>query len=345
MLNGCRLSLKNRQAAIPWKKFELDHFINRKRKMKKTFLFIFSMLLAATFVAQEVAAPEVESEQPEFEQESFAADWSISVGVSYRDFKNPKFKTATTGAFSGYVLDEATGTFLEPTPANISKAFESRWGNAGDGLYRVSYGSYSGASGSGKGTYGFLEQCAPVIGFSTGVWAKDALDMAFVANFQYFQMDSAYSGSSANGGVSMNDYFVAKIDGTLTPNTQSMPSSAKNSGSVISSAKSKFDMDLYVFDAGLSLGYNFDGGLRAFLAAGPTFSIADMETRSMGSHANETEFNWGLYASLGADIWFTETVGMSGELRYDKGFGSVGTRYVKQSLDTVGCMLKLQFRF
>lgn len=305
--------------------------------MKKTFLFIFSMLLAATFMAQE-------AEQPVFEEESFSSDWSISVGVAYRNFKDPKFKTAVSGAFGGYVLDESTGTFLEPTAANIAKAFEGRYGMVGDGAYRIAFGSFGGASGSGKGSYGFAEQCAPVIGFSTDIWASDALDLAFVANFQYFNMDSAYCGGS-DGGATVSDYYVAKVGGSLVPNNEPMPSSAKTAGNVTTSAKSKFDLELYVFDAGLSLGYNFDCGLRPFVAVGPTLSLADMESSSMGRHANENEFNWGLYASAGASFDFTENVGVSAELRYDKGFGKVGTRYVEQSLDAFGGMLKLQFRF
>ena len=52
-----------------------------------------------------------------------------------------------------------------------------------------------------------------------------------------------------------------------------------------------------------------------------------------------------LYLAGGASIWFNETIGLAAELRYDDGFGSVGTRFVKQSLDTLGGSVKLLVRF
>ena len=118
-----------------------------------------------------------------------------------------------------------------------------------------------------------------------------------------------------------------------------------DASSVFSVGKSKFDMQLWVLDAGLSLGYNFDNGLRTYLAGGPTLSIADMESSCRGDHANEIEFNWGLYVAGGASYWFSESVGLAAEVRYDDGFGSVGTRYAKQSLDTLGGNVKLMVRF
>ena len=57
-----------------------------------------------------------------------------------------------------------------------------------------------------------------------------------------------------------------------------------DASSVFSPGKSKFDMQLWVIDAGLSLGYNFDNGLRAYVAGGPTLSIADMESSCRGKH-------------------------------------------------------------
>ena len=143
------------------------------------------------------------------------------------------------------------------------------------------------------------------------------------------------------------DYMVGWSDGKYTVNNVKMDATGKagDASSVFTAGKSKFDMQLWVIDAGLSVGYNFDNGLRAYLAAGPTLSVADMESSSNGKHKNETEFNWGLYLAGGASIWFNETIGLAAELRYDDGFGSVGTRFVKQSLDTLGGSVKLLVRF
>ena len=121
--------------------------------------------------------------------------------------------------------------------------------------------------------------------------------------------------------------------------------------------KVDFDMNLYVLDLGLNAGYNFDSGIRAFVAAGPTLTLAQMNSCSAStvyagasaakttSHKDELEFNWGVYASVGANYWFTEALGVSGELRIDRGCGDVGTRYFSQDMDTFGGILKVQYSF
>lgn len=332
--------------------------------MKKSLLFVFGCLLAIGLYAQEAEVPAVEQEQqehaaPVFEATEFGGDWSINVGLSYRDFKRPKFGGATSPSFTGYVFNEATGEFSAPSDATLGAAWAARnYTSGATGVGRLTFGDFGGASISGKGTYGNADQTAPAVGFSTSIWSKDQFDVAFVGNFQFFSMDSGDK-MVGSGDTKCYDLFVGKKDGHYLVNqdSQQLPSTATGNTDLKAFGSSKFDMQLYVFDIGLSLGYNFDNGVRAFVAAGPSLSLADMETSSrisigsgdsrktLGGRANEVEFNWGLYASAGAGYWFSEAVGLTAELRYDKGFGDVGTRYVSQSLNTLGGQLKLQFRF
>ncbi len=346
--------------------------------MKKALAFLFAGLLGLSLTAQTEApavtaeeapavtaeeAPAVTAEEaPAFESDNdYSGDWSISVGLSYRNFHRPTLKGGTTPAAEGYVMDEADGSLKEATPKNLDSAWNARYPGLERDMRRLTFGDINSFAASGHGSYADRERIAPVVGFSTSLWAKDALDLALVGNFQYYTMDTKLQGKgSDSAGSQLYDRFVSKINGTLTPTSgeqSKLDSSSSHDGTVNLASKVNFDMDLYVFDLGLSLGYNLDNGLRAFVAAGPTLSLADMESSAYNSvgvgsgkdsyfgRDNENEFNWGLYASAGAGYWFNETIGISAELRYDKAFGDVGTRYASQSLNTFGGMLKMQLRF
>ncbi len=345
--------------------------------MKKALAFLFAGLLGLSLTAQTEApavtaeeapavtaeeAPAVTAEEaPAFESDNdYSGDWSISVGLSYRNFHRPTLKGGTTPAAEGYVMDEADGSLKEATQENLDSAWNARYPGL-EGVQHLTFGDINSFAASGHGSYADRERIAPVVGFSTSLWAKDALDLALVGNFQYYTMDTKLQGKgSDSAGSQLYDRFVSKINGTLTPTSgeqSKLDSSSSHDGTVNLASKVNFDMDLYVFDLGLSLGYNLDNGLRAFVAAGPTLSLADMESSAYNSvgvgsgkdsyfgRDNENEFNWGLYASAGAGYWFNETIGISAELRYDKAFGDVGTRYASQSLNTFGGMLKMQLRF
>lgn len=333
--------------------------------MKKTLAFLFAGLLGLSLTAQtEAPAPEAPAVEvaPAFESDNdYSGDWSVSVGISYRNFHRPNLKGGSSPSADGYVMDETDGSLKEATQENLDSAWNARYPGQDRGVSRLTFGDIAGFSVSGRGSYADRECTAPVVGFSTSLWAKGALDLALVGNFQYYSMDTKLQGSASDStGVSIYDRFVSKIDGVLTPTSgaeSKLPSSSSHQGVADLYTKVNFDMDLYVFDLGLSLGYNLDNGLRAFVAAGPTLSLADMESSAYNSVAvgsgkdsnfgrsNENEFNWGLYASAGAGYWFNETIGVSAELRYDKAFGDVGTRYASQSLNTFGGMLKMQLRF
>ncbi|MBR0459074.1 MAG: outer membrane beta-barrel protein, partial [Victivallales bacterium] len=115
----------------------------------------------------------------------------------------------------------------------------------------------------------------------------------------------------------------------------------------------KWEMDLYVFDIGASVGFNFDNNFAIFGSAGPSITFADMESRGTSisngvakrSSKDELETEFGYYISGGASYWFNERMGLSLEIRYDNAFGSIGTKYVSQNLDTWGGQLKFLCRF
>ena len=71
-------------------------------------------------------------------------------------------------------------------------------------------------------------------------------------------------------------------------------------------------------------------------------SRASRTTSSAASQSDKVRF---VVQTGGANYWFTETIGLAAELRYDDGFGTVGTRYAKQDLDTLGGSVKLLVRF
>lgn len=328
--------------------------------MKKTFLFIFSMILAAGLFAQETAEPAV----PTFEDgaASSGSDWVLTAGVSYRDFKNPKLKGMSSPSFSDFVLNEADGLFYNagttaaPNQEALNAAWDARYLGV-TGVKQLTFGSFDGAAACTHGSYGIADQTAPIIGFEKGLWDKDELDVKLVGNFQFFSMDSGVKGSGDAGASSLYDYYVARVTETNYLTSVKLPASTTASGTVPVAGSVDFDMNLYVFDLGINAGYNFDNGIRAFVAAGPTLTLADMNSSSkisvLAGNANgkrsdtddDLEFNWGVYASLGANYWFNESLGLSGELRIDRGFGDVGTRYFSQNMDTVGGILKLMYCF
>ena len=311
--------------------------------MKKQLLFLLSLVACAALFAQE-AAPAADAEG--YELAPAPADWFFSVGLSYRDFDQPKFKVGGGDDFAD--LLSLNGTLVEPTNSNLSQAVRDKLGTVRDtGVTRLTFVSGSVGGGSSKGSYADQEKLGGTLGTSLSLWNDGALDLSFVANLSFYELDSA--SRSLKGGkasASAYDYMVGWSGGNYVANNVKMDATgAVNTSSLFATGKAKFDLQLWVLDAGVSLGYNFDNGLRLYLAAGPTLSLADMESSNGARHKNEIEFNWGFYAAGGANYWFTETIGLAAELRYDDGFGTVGTRYAKQDLDTLGGSIKLLVRF
>ena len=297
-------------------------------KMMKSTLLTLALVCGAAFAQETVTSPE-------FSTEGSANDWNLKLGVSYRKFKNPKFTADKYAAQSGAYLDgESTVRPLNEVLAELKDTI----------IANVNVVTSTGGTASGKGDYGFWESCGPMIGASYTLSEDNSLRLSLVADFQYFKNDSgkyaAYSGSSSA------TQYVA-VYGSLAPEGENIGSGADFSGGV---AKMTMDMDLYVFDLGLSLGYEFENNFSIAVAAGPTISLADIDSscRILGYNKrtdNDTEFEYGFFVSANAAYWFNERYGLSAEIRYDNSFGTVGTRYVKQNLDALGGNLAFLVRF
>lgn len=283
------------------------------------------------------------AQNAENSEASSAGNWTIGVGASYRNFRDARFTGASAGNYIGLFQDSAAG---------MSEYSHAIGNYMGDDPVPVNVVTYAGGSAESSGDYGFEESLGIILGTSVGLWQDGRLGLDFVANFQYFKLDSAaYGGAgseytknvyAAGGQVSYNDVV-------------------QQTSYIAASSKTQFDLELYVIDLGLSVDYSFENGLGLYAATGPTLSMADMESNSRaglintaaGNSAiagasgrdNEIEFEWGWYVAAGASYWFSEKFGLACELRYDEALGTVGTKYVVQDLDAWGGNLKFLIRF
>lgn len=303
-------------------------------KISRMFAVICGLgMMASTTMAQNA----------ETDDSSSSGQWTIGLGASYRNFRDVRFTAASAGNYQGLYHDSAAS--MGPYASEIGKY-------TGNDPVPVNVVTYTGGSSESSGDYGFQESLGIVLETSYGLWQDGRLGLDFVANFQYFKIDSAGYGSAgseyttnvyaAGGQTSYNDVF-------------------QQTSYIAGFSKTQFDLELYVIDLGVSLDYNFENGLALYAATGPTLSLADMESNSRAGLANtaaggssiggargrdnEIEFEWGWYAAAGASYWFSEKYGLSCELRYDEGFGTVGTKYAEQDLDAWGGNLKFLIRF
>lgn len=279
--------------------------------------------------AQETGGTDVET----------VSGWRISLGVAYRDFDKPDFDRISLpaglsfaplggGAAMSYADLQAT---VAAGPVGAQRFVASR--------ALSSYGSAD--------SYTTMESFAPVIGVALDIWQDEGLTLSLAGNFQYFSVNSA-----ANEGALAQSKVIRAVkfsDGTaIVPAEADIISDATDPwiDGVASGGKKKFAMDLYVFDLGLSLNYAVAENVQVFVAGGPTFSIADMESANgLGKSENDVEFEYGVYVSCGGTYWFSERYGLSAELRYDDCFGQVGTSFVKQDLDSASGILKFVMNF
>ena len=274
--------------------------------------------------------------------EGVSKDWHISIGLSYRDFKKPKFGSSSTK--SGVVAVTNDGRTYE-IDTNV---------NDGGSGYVAGLENYNprtidvvttvGGSGSSKGDYSVIEQTGMIVGFEYSLTQSESISLNLAANFQYFMLDSA-GGGMVSGGSTTTTYPI--VQGSLGP--IGWPS--QNSyGGAAGAVRTDMDLELYVFDLGLSVSYEFENSIVLSLAVGPTLSVADINTSAKASgartqHDDDLETEFGFYVSGGIAYWFSEKMGLSFDLRYDNAFGEVGTKYVSQNLDAVSGQLQVLFRF
>lgn len=279
---------------------------------------------------------------PAYQEEGSSNDWHISLGLSYRDFQGPKFKSASAGSSEAayFIGDGQSGL---SSVQNITSKYSNLQSAT---IYKV---VSSGGSGSSSGSYGMWESTGLQAGLEYVVYSEDSLSIAVAGNIQYFELDSASRHGNFSGSETTTPYGM--VYGSVSP----YPIGNSFSSSLLGGdAKTKMDLDLLVLDLGASLTYEFENSLSLSLAAGPSVTFADIDSATFAggtyggrvySHDDDEEIEFGYYVSGGIAYWFTEQFGISAELRYDDAIGDIGTHYVTQDLDTWGGMLKFLIRF
>jgi len=312
---------------------------------------LLSLAMAGTVVAQEAAAPAATPAPEIAATESVSKDWHLNVGLSYRSFKDPKFKSAKSPSATAAYFTSDVALNAEPLNEFFSQTIPSP--------NFVNIIQNDGGSSYSHGDYGDGESLGFILGAEYTLWGQDGFTLSLAGNFQYFELDSASKGGWFNSTETTSTYGTYALERGVVP-TPGMgltpePLDGPFSSNVLNGySRTEFDMDLYIFDLGASLAYEFECGLSLKAAVGPTLTLADMNSKSVstidfGGTTKDTdddfEVNYGYYLSCGVAYWFNEKYGLSLDVRYDKGFGGVGTKYVSQNLDAWGGSLKFLCRF
>jgi len=308
----------------------------------------FSLLgiaLLTMTISTTVFCQEQEETQPAGEQTAADGNFSLSIGMSWRNFKATKFRGTTPSGYKGVFSRSDADGMVEDYYYNFSHIGRTHRDEA------VIVYKDAGKQESKKDVDS-SDKFAPAIGMGYQFWQRDSLALSAVLGFQYYALDKDTSGFQ--GGESSSYQ-------TIIPGIPAAPERDSHETDYISSsARTKFDMSLYAFDLGLRFDYSPVAFCRLFVAAGPTLAIADMESTNSHSvirnadgerlersrdSSNSRDCIWGLYASCGAEVMFTKHFGASAEIRYDNAFDSADTKYAVQPLDSFGGMAKLVWRF
>ncbi len=284
--------------------------------------------------------------------------WTLRLGASYRDFDYIKIKTENFnnwGQANNAPFGVQNVTTVVGNPLNAPVILD----------YVRSKDGSDGISSNDK--------WAPIIGFGYELTPADkTFGLSLVGNFQYYNFGAGISASGrvgAPGTFTVEQYQHWWVDtdsppdfvpDTLTPGVKLLgPQLPGTSFSV----RSKFDMDLFVFD----LGVQARATLKQFnitFAVGPTLTIADAESSlsqqaswlaqgpglPAGSYNRKTkdselEFLPGAYGALGV-IWDISAAWSLGvECRYDYVSGDAGTDQVKMDLSSFSGIARLAYQF
>lgn len=276
----------------------------------------------------------------------------INAGVSYRNFRSARFKSASLPSYKGVFAQSGVSGAVVDYASGIGKVGFDSFGNAFRDVAVVV--QQSGGSLAGSDDYDFGDCLAPALGISYDLMQKDRLTLAATAGFQYYNL-GAKTGGAGDAGTEFSTYQ------TVLPGLPPAPERDPHASDYIAArGRAKFDMDLYALDLGLRLDYRAFESMSLFAAIGPTVALADMDSSYSSSltrrldggvlvsqRASDSSRDWvfGAYAACGAAYWFNERIGASLEIRYDESFSHAATAYASQDLDGFGGMLKLMIRF
>ena len=275
----------------------------------------------------------------------------ISLGLTYRNFDKPKFKSANIAGMEGiYITREGIGSIMPYSNISTIGTSGSVYGASATGHAEVcTVVTSEGGRYTSKGSLGTADKLAPVIGIGLPVSRQDALTLDVVANFAYFTTNSA-TRDIKSSGFAQSSYQVLVQNGVAGYYDGE---TSDNLNVFSGSFKAKYEMSLYQFDLGANLGYSFQNGLQLNLAAGPTFAFADVDSHAYsyydgnGGKRNSDSFKgiFGVYASAGISYWFTEKIGLACDLRYDEAFKDAKTKFVTQDLDSWSAGLRVLWHF
>ena len=276
----------------------------------------------------------------------------FSIGPIYRDFGDVDFKDSAFRNFGNessaqgpYGIQGYRGLRLPPVLSNTNFPIVVDYVKANKSKDNIDTGSLWG----------------PMLGMEFDIADEVEYIVSFVANFQFFSIQADNHNN--------NNFSFFSLEQNSVPNTNNpvihivQPGNAAN---LISEAgqpsritdlgvDNDFDLELYVFDAGLKISLATLDPLRIGIAAGPTLSIGDVDTRqserasfiradnplseesySTRRSKSDVDFVVGLYTALEAAYRFTETFSFGMGFRYDFNSVEVGTSLAEMDLETVG---------
>lgn len=254
---------------------------------------------------------------------------TLGLGFGYRNFHSTELKGSSN----------AGGTFV------YNRDGSEYVGNATALPQEVKVVTVGAYSCGGNGNYSFEEQLAPVLSAAYTVWQDDALKLDLIANFQFYDIDTAVA---PRGAASADAYYTVYRDNgieILRPNGDYARIAVDDVAVPVSTGKAKFNLNMYVIDLGAKFNYTLCDNFDVFAATGPALMIADMESSNGIRHDNDVDGVFGWYVALGGQYMFTENVGLSLEARYDEVFDHVATNIASINLDSWSTIFKVLYQF
>ena len=281
--------------------------------MKKLLTIAFMMMFATSLFAQDAPAPTPEeniAKEP-FNQVTIW-DFVFGVGYNYRKFHKVK-------------LYKASDLYIPKTRVDGNAS-----GN-GNGNGTPS-GTPSGYDNGNDGT--------DVPGHTDPIWHDEEVydKPVHIGNADFGARDS--SGVELNIGLPCFRHDALRIDALFGFMYYDCDTKISMQG-----ARTEYEMQLHTYDIGAKATYKITDRLTASMSLGPSFNFTSLDTSSNGHRSDKDSLEMGVFASAGVQYWFTNYIGVGAEVRYDKVFNDVSTRYSDLDLDTWNTDLKFLFRF
>lgn len=276
--------------------------------------------------------------------------WQLGVGASYRDFDDVELTALRLNNFGN-------------TDATVAPLGLQGYTNANTGGFTgalaVDHARYTGGDAEVDGSDQVGVALAAVQ--PLGVW--EGIRLNLVVGAQLFQTElAAIAAPTDFETFSYNHVVVAGVFSDPQALVPPVPPNPGLQAGTTAWVRNDFDMNLVVLDLGLQAAYGGDR-LSCYVAAGPSLSMADVETTqnhratwntfglpNTGNYsAEETEDDLNLlvggYVAVGAGIAINEQFGLAAEARYDLVHREAGTSQATLDLDGASGQIKLTYDF